>query len=150
MKKKILLGFLILVALIAIPGIKNYKKWNNTSIYSARLRYDGHEVLREIQRLQSDFFKQKNRYASTISELVGNAEKVSRQLQENPDSYPGFAKENARVGSFYFYSIEESSINGFIAQAKFKGFQSFGEDVWQIKQEGEPFPIKTSQYYRKR
>ena len=142
--------FIGTIALVYFVGIPKYRDWNNSAHYHARLRYDGHDILKEIQSLQKVYFEQNKTYASSIKELVKNFPNASYRLKENPEGFPGLVTENHYSGSAYFYSIESADSKGYIGQARFCGFASYGEDIWQIKESGNPYPIKKSKFYSKK
>ncbi len=152
MKKKFnkfLISLLVLGAFI-FYGAKVYRNWTNRAHYHARLRFDAHDILKEIQKLQKKYYEKNKTYADSISLLVSTFDNASRNLKKNPDSYPGLASGNSYSGSAYFYSIEQADSNEFIAQAKYKGFAQNGDDIWQIKKDGDPFSIVTSKLYKKK
>ena len=149
MKNKVFIG-LVVIAGLAFFLKGKYARWSNTAHYYARLNYDAHDVLEEIQLLQSKYHRKNQTYASSITELVKSFEDASRRLKENPSHYPGLTREKSFTGSAYFYFIVDSSADEFVAQAKYRGFVENGDDIWQIKKEGKPFAIVTSKYYKKK
>lgn len=152
MKKKVFIVFslLILVATAGIYGAKVYKDWNNKAHYYARLNYDAHTILKEIQGLQEKYLEKHGQYAHSIKELVKESQGASARLVDNPEAYPGLTEENSFSGSAYFYSIEEVSKFNFTAQAKYKGFKKNGEDIWQILKDGSPYPVVTQKFYKRK
>lgn len=152
MNKKVILVLAAvgILGTLGVYGMKVYAQWTNRAHYYARLNYDAHTILKEIQVLQEGYFLKHGRYASSIKELVEDSKNPSSRLQENPISYPGLTEDNSFSGSAYFYSIEETSKNDFTAQAKYKGFKRNGDDIWQILKDGSPYPVVTQKYYRKK
>ncbi|EQC51696.1 hypothetical protein [Bacteriovorax sp. DB6_IX] len=140
----------VLLGAVAYFGKNIYRNWTQRSHYYARLRFDAHDVLIEIQQLQAKYHQKKNVYADSIAELLKEFPTASRYLKKNPTHYTGKAKGNSYSGSSYFYSIEEANADDFVAQARHRGFVFVGEDIWQIQKEGKPTAIVTSKYYKKK
>lgn len=101
----------VVLGAVAYFGKNIYRNWTQRSHYYARLRFDAHDILIEIQQLQAKYHQKKNIYAG---------------------------------------SIAEANADDFVAQARHRGFDFVGEDIWQIQKEGKPTAIVTSKYYKKK
>ena len=90
--KKSHIGIIIVIVVLTSAFFfarKRYNDWTQESHYYAKLKYDAHNILEEIQQLQNLYHNKHQAYAKSILELINSSKKVSDKLKNNADAYPG-------------------------------------------------------------